>query len=205
MFFGVSDIYWNLVLHSRPIGSTADRWAAEGGNMTRSEITELGLKLIAIFNLVNIVAALPNFYYYLQSEGPIFIIIFIAIAFVILLIYWNSIKPISKFIWREETPDKVVLNINAKLFTQILMSGLGIYFSLATFPALLGSIANVIQSNALYGSQYNEVQYKSVFELIGRIIVFCLGIIMTVKMNRIVEYISQKWDNSFGEEKQDMM
>jgi len=27
MFFGVSDIYWNPVLLSRPIGSTAGRWA----------------------------------------------------------------------------------------------------------------------------------------------------------------------------------
>jgi hypothetical protein len=27
MFFGVYDIYWNPVLQSRPIGSTADRWA----------------------------------------------------------------------------------------------------------------------------------------------------------------------------------
>jgi len=172
--------------------------------MTRSEITELGLKLIAIFNLVNIVTALPNFYYYLQSEGTIFIIVFIAIALVILLIYWNSIKPISQFIWREETADKVVLNITAKLFTQIIMSGLGIYLTIATFPSLLGSIANVFQSNAISGNQYNEYQYKYVFELIGRIIVFSLGIIMTIKMKKIVEYIGQKWDNPFGEEEQEI-
>jgi signal transduction histidine kinase len=180
------------------------RWAAKGGNMTRSEITELGLKLIAIFNFVNIVTVLPNLFYYFQSESTLFIVIFIAITLVILLIFWNSIKPISKFIWREETSNKVVLNINAKLFTQILISGLGLYFALVTFPSLLGSIASVFQNNSIYGNQYNDYQYKYVFELIGRIIVFSIGIIMTIKMNRIVEYICRKWDNPFGEEEQDV-
>jgi hypothetical protein len=172
--------------------------------MTRSEITELGLKLIAIFNFVNLVTILPNFFYYLQSEGTLFIVIFIAITLVLLLIFWNSIKPISKFIWREETSDKVVLNINAKLFTQILISSLGLYFTLVTFPSLLGSIASAFQNNSIYGNQNNDYQYKYVFELIGRIIVFSIGILMTIKMNRIVEYIGRKWDNPFGEEDQDL-
>jgi hypothetical protein len=159
------------------------------------------LKLIAIFNIVNLVTTFPTFYYYLQSEGTIFIIIIFAIPLVILLIFWNSIKPISKYIWREETPDKVVVNIKPKLFTQIIMTGLGIYFTLSTFPSLLGNIANIIQSNALYGSPYNENQYKNILELIGRIIVFCIGIIMTIKMKSIIEYISKKWENPFGEDK----
>ena len=169
--------------------------------MTRSEITELGLKLIAIFNIVNLVTTLPTFYYYLQSEGTIFIIIFFAIPLVILLIFWNSIKPISRYIWREETPEIVVVTIKPKLFTQIIMTGLGIYFTLSIFPSLLGNIANIIQSNALYGSPNNENQYKNIFELIGRIIVFCIGIIMTIKMKRMIEYIGKKWENPFGEDK----
>ena len=168
--------------------------------MTRSEITELGLKLIAIFNLVNLVAALPTFFYYLHGEGPVITIIFIAIALIIILIFWNCIKPISKYIWREESSDKIVLNIGAKLFTQILFTGLGIYFTLGALPSLIGSIASVIQFNAIYASQINESIYQPISVLIGRIIVFCLGLFMTIRMKRIVEYIGKKWDNPFGEE-----
>jgi Lrp/AsnC ligand binding domain len=35
LFFGVFDIYWSPVLRSRPIGSTADRWAGSVCNLEK--------------------------------------------------------------------------------------------------------------------------------------------------------------------------
>jgi hypothetical protein len=61
LFFGVSDIYWNLVLHSRPIGSTADRWAIIGGIMKN---------IMVIYNPIHRVVLLFISVFVLSSCNP---------------------------------------------------------------------------------------------------------------------------------------
>ena len=118
--------------------------------MNKYEATELGIRLIAVFNLTTIVSTIPalmsvidvsininaDFPYNPWITGLFGIVMPVLIS----LFLWFNAKPISKWIWRNSPTVETVETEQSPTATQlqiVLFTSIGLYFFLSSVPDLL--------------------------------------------------------------------
>jgi hypothetical protein len=169
--------------------------------MKKSELTELGIKLMLIyfllFNLASLSTLRYYYDYYLNSEqGVLIFSVAVAVIIGLLLVVWVSAKRISAYVWRDNADDSIVVSVDANTLTTSLLSVAGILIVALTIPGFLNSLTNFI----LIGAQH-VVDYPLLATLIGRLGGLVIGLALILDVRRITDFIARKWENPFDEPK----
>jgi hypothetical protein len=173
--------------------------------MKRAEFTELGVKLVIILGLLNLFTSIPTAFLSIRNNirdqsDIILLSILYAIIIVLIGLLWKSAKWLSVFIWKKESAEQIVINIDPKIMTNILLSILGIYIVLNSFPNLLGSISLTIRYSTYPIGDLRDLYYQQLAILFGRIFEFAIGIIILFNIRKVADLIFRKWENPFDDE-----
>jgi len=172
--------------------------------MNKLEVTELGIRLLAIFNLTTIVSTLPalmavmDFSIVSNSDFPhnpwMSGFFSIVMPVFISLLLWFKAKTFSKWIWRnsqtvenlETEQSPTVIQFQIALFTAI-----GLYF-------LVSSVPDVLRFGVYIGQELAWNSFVGLYDysfVVGYIIQVAISIWLIFGSNRIVKALHDRQKN----------
>ena len=172
--------------------------------MSKYEATELGVRLMAIFNLTTIVSTLPalmsvidfsiisnsNFPYNPWFSGFFSIVMPVLIS----LLLWFKARAISKWIWRNSQIVETIETEQSPTATQLqiaLFTAIGLYFFVSSVPDALRFSVHIGQELA-WNSFVGLYDYSFV---VGYIIQMSISIWLIFGSNNIVKSL-QNWQKN---------
>jgi hypothetical protein len=178
--------------------------------MDRIDWTQLGIKLIALLNLLALISVFPSLLSLLTTlyiliggaSPPETIILWIAvfsgmiIPGILFILLWKYSRQLANKMWPKQISEESTTNPNFHDLQRVLLSAVGLYLAVSRISALFRSITTLIQQR-IEPTQFNYMDPIQIAGLIGILFEIVIGLWLFFGTERIRDFLDRIWNLRF--------